>query len=163
MIEDKNAWLAKVSPNLLPLSKAQDVKIASKEWAFSGKTDEIAMEIEIKIADLRRKSRRKVTAPLMEAFPDEFSQDFMFSRNNGYSALDIYSFKRCAQQIDLPMDVSDFDIACETVEDRESIMKMPKWLFEEIRGALPVKWQLELEDKFNKATTPQIQVQEAKL
>ena len=99
----------------------------------------------------------------MEAFPEEFSQDFMFSRNNGYSALDIYSFKRYARQIDLPMDVSDFDIASRTVEDQESIMGMPKWLFDEIREALPVKWQRELEDKFKKAATRQIQKQDSKL
>jgi hypothetical protein len=162
MIENKGAWLAKVSPNLLPLSKAQDIKLAPKERVFSGKIDEIAMEIEMKIADLRRKNRRKVTALLMEAFPEEFSQNFMFSRNNGYSALDIYSFKRYAQQIDLPMDVSDFDIASRTVEDQESIMGMPKWLFDEIRGALPAIWQSELENKFKKAATRQIQEQESK-
>jgi hypothetical protein len=220
MTKDKGAWLAKVSPNLRPLSKAQKIQPASIEWAFSGKTemhstdgfdcqlcnhhdlaksyemknrvtgnvlwvcskcilrfykdaltpwkseDEIASEIERIEAtyngDRGRKNRRKVTAPLMEAFPDVFSQDFMFSRNDGYSAYDIFLFKTYAKLIGVPMDVSDFSISSRTVELRNSIERIPKPLFNEIRGALPINWQHELEDKFSQAATRQIQEEESK-
>ena len=47
------------------------------------------------------------------------------------------------------MDVSDFDISSRTDELRNSIDGIPKPLLDEIREALPVQWQRELEDKFN--------------
>ena len=116
--------------------------------APSKSDDEIISDIFAVIKDRRRKNRRKVTEPLMRKYPDEFSQEFMESRGDGYNAYDIYGFKIRAREIDLPMKVSDFDIASRTVEDQESIMGMPKWLFDEICEALPDEWQEKLERHF---------------
>ncbi len=215
MIYDKNAWLVTVSPNLLPLSEAQDIKRASNIWAFSGKAEmhtaedrfecqlcnhhdltksfelknrvnsnvlwvcrkcilslykdvltprksegEIASEIEkieaAYIREVRRINRRKVTVPLMNAFPDVFSQDFMFSRSDGYSAYDIFLFKTYAKLISVQMDPRDFDVASKTEEDQNCIGRIPKQLFYEIRGALPTEWQNKLEDKFKQTAMVQI-------
>jgi len=139
-----------------------------RDVLMPSKTDSyIVSEIEKKqteyIDDLRRKNRRKVTEVLMKEFPDVFSQDFMFSRSDGYSAKDIYSFKCYAKQIDLPMDVSDFSIISRTQEDQKRIMSIPKWLFAEIRDALPVKLQKKLEGMFNQTATLQINQQGLKL
>ena len=138
-------------------------KDAFRHWKEAEIVSEIERAEAIYTKDHRRKERRKVTAPLMEAFPDLFSQDFMFSRNDGYSAYDVFLFKAYAKLIGVPMDVSDFDISSRTDELRNSMERIPKPLFDEIRNALPLNWQRELEDKFKKATTRQIQKQDSKL
>jgi hypothetical protein len=126
-----------------------------RDVIMPSKTDiDIESEIEKKqaeyIDDLRRKNRRQVTKVLMKEFPDVFSQAFMESRSDGYSVWDIYLFKSYAKQIDLPMDVSDFSNTLRFEEDLKKLMSMPKWLFDEIREALPIKWQKILDNKFRK-------------
>jgi len=123
-------------------------KNAFRHWKEAEIVSEIERAEAIYTKDRRRKERRKVTAPLMEAFPDVFSQDFMFSRNDGYSAYDIFLFKTYAKLIGVPMDVTDFDISSRTDELRNSIERIPKPLFDEIREALPDEWQTKLERHF---------------